>query len=727
MATIVFSALGTALAGPVGGAIGAMAGRQFEDALLGTGRRRGPRLRELEVSLSSYGLAIPRIHGRMRVPGAIVWATELQEHSDVVGAKGQPATTTYSYTANLTVILSSRPIRELGRVWADGKLLRGAAGDLKVGGALRVYPGSEDQPVDPLIAASEGEARCPAFRGLAYVVFEALDLASFGNRVPALTFEVVADEGVSLSALVGDTVADATAPHALTGFAGLVVEDDLASCLAMLGEAVPIAIDGAGDDLRLRLATASAEPLLLEAPAMSVEDDAVAPASGVVRRRAPAVAQPPAVLRYLDIDRDYQPGTQHATGRAGVGQPEMIELPAALHAAEARNLVEGVARRRESARERIGWRTCALDPAVAPGTLVQLPDRTGTWRVESWEWRESGVEVELTRMDVLAPVPLSVPPLTFPAPADLPPAQTRLVAVELPWTGESQAVQPARVLAFVGADGANWSGAALYADHGDGQLHPHGPAARTRAVVGHMQAPLAAASPLLLDRTSHAIVVLADPDQILTPATLDQLAGGANLALIGEELVQFARAEPLGDRHWRLSGFLRGLGGTEAAIGTHTAAEDFALIDGRGTSIGGLDLGGVSAAGAILALGLGDAEPASSPLHLAGIGRRPLAPVHGRALRHPDGGLRLSWTRRARGGWRWSDGIDVPLVEEAKRYLVTCEQGGEARRSWNVGTPSLELPPAEVAELQGFAPGVLRVRQQGTYALSWPLLLIDLP
>ena len=68
------------------------------------------------------------------------------------------------------VALASRPIDGIGRIWADGKLLRGAAGDLKAGGTLRLYLGTDHQDVDPLIAAAEGEANCPAFRGLAYVV-----------------------------------------------------------------------------------------------------------------------------------------------------------------------------------------------------------------------------------------------------------------------------------------------------------------------------------------------------------------------------------------------------------------------------------------------------------------------------------------------------------------------------------------------------------------------------
>ena len=54
---------------------------------------------------------------------------------------------------------------------------------------MRTYSGDETQTPDPLIVAKDGDA--PAYRGLAYVVFERLPLENFGNRIPQLSFEVV--------------------------------------------------------------------------------------------------------------------------------------------------------------------------------------------------------------------------------------------------------------------------------------------------------------------------------------------------------------------------------------------------------------------------------------------------------------------------------------------------------------------------------------------------------
>ena len=90
MATLILSAVGTAVGGPIGGAIGALVGRSVDSRIIGRPSRKGSRLTELAVTTSSYGQPIPRIFGKMRVPGAIVWATDLQE------SRGQPLTATRS-------------------------------------------------------------------------------------------------------------------------------------------------------------------------------------------------------------------------------------------------------------------------------------------------------------------------------------------------------------------------------------------------------------------------------------------------------------------------------------------------------------------------------------------------------------------------------------------------------------------------------------------------------
>ena len=78
----------------------------------------------------------------------------------------------------------AREITGIGRIWADGKQLKQSDYE------IRVHRGGDAQAADSLIEAKEGEGRAPAYRGTAYVVFERMPLARFGNRIPQLNFEV---------------------------------------------------------------------------------------------------------------------------------------------------------------------------------------------------------------------------------------------------------------------------------------------------------------------------------------------------------------------------------------------------------------------------------------------------------------------------------------------------------------------------------------------------------
>lgn len=723
MATLLLSAVGTLVGGPVGGAIGALAGRAIDGAIIGGGHRDGPRLKELSSTTSTYGDILPRHFGRMRVPGSIIWATDLAEHSETQGGgKGKPSVTTYSYTASFAVALASRPIAGLGRIWADGNLLRGEAGDLKVGGTLRLYNGWGDQAPDPLIAAAEGLDRCPAWRGLAYVVFEDLELTDFFNRIPALTFEVIADDdGFGLQDVVGEVVADADAAVALPGFIGLSCEGPPAEVLRQLDPILPMDCDAGGMRLTIARERLQAEPIALGEPALSVADSDFGGRTGFARRRDPAPPAPIEVLRYYDVARDYQPGLQRAAVRAGPGQPRTVELPAALAAADARALAETAARRALWRRETVAWRCASLDPALAPGAIVTLPGIAGRWRLAEWEWRDSGVELTLARAtptgaDAAPAAP--VDPGRINPPPDLAAPPTVLAAFELPWDGAGSGDAPV-LFAAASAASANWRGAALYADRGDGELQPLGPSGRVRSVVGEAETVLPPANPLLIDRSAGVTVRLVDPAMDLADGTGRQLSLGANRALLGTEIVQFARAEPLGGGRWRLTQLLRGRGGTESALAGHAEGESFVLLDARPVAIDAAAAGNGPEA-RVAAVGFGDDLPVSSVVALRGITLRPPSPVHPRLAALASGAIELGWTRRARGAWSWSDGVDAPLHEQSERYLVTLGDLAAPLAVWELGEPRLVLPPETLAALPG---GPINVRQQGSYALSEPLFL----
>ncbi len=226
MATILLSAAGAVLGGAIGGsvlglstavigrAVGATLGRVIDQKLMGAGSGvvETGRVDRFRLMGASEGAPVLRLWGRTRVSGQVIWASQFKETVRSSGGSGkgapkQPQTRSYSYSVSLAVALCEGEIARVGRIWADGVELDRKTLD------LRVYKGTEDQLPDPAIAAIEGAEGAPAYRGIAYVVLENLDLTPFGNRVPQFSFEVVRPAQPGASAVHG--VADAVRGVAL--------------------------------------------------------------------------------------------------------------------------------------------------------------------------------------------------------------------------------------------------------------------------------------------------------------------------------------------------------------------------------------------------------------------------------------------------------------------------------------------------------------------------------
>jgi len=702
MATLVLTALGTAVGGPIGGAIGGVLGNLVDRRVLGTARE-GPRLTELAVQTSSYGTPIPQLFGTIRVAGTVIWATDLKEtRGGSGGGKGQPATAAYSYSASFAVLLSARAVRRVGRIWADGRLIRGAAGDLKVKATLRVHTGGEDQPVDPLIASAEGAA--PAYRGMAYLVWEDLPLAEFGNRLPSLTVEVVADDApVSTATVAAAMVAGAAGGAAtVTGFAA---SGSVRGVLAVLtgledGWWMPA---GAG----LRLATAGDD-------ARSVDDAGVGVAGLEGPARGRSIAPLDQVPRTIEIGhyeaaRDYQAGLQRAV-RPGPGRAtQRTEMPAVLTAPAAKTLADRMLARAEADRTRRTMTLGLAGMAIVPGMMVTIAGETGRWR--ALDATVTGMATRLT----LAPVAPTMLPATrasggrVAAAVDAPIGATLLHVAELPPLDDTLLAAP-RLTVLAGGAGAGWRQAALLWSADGGASWTAAGTTGAPAVIGTVEAITPVATTAARDMAGAIVVRLARADMMLDDADDAGLVDSANLAVIGGELVQFGHAEPLGDRRWRLTRLLRARRGSDAGA----ARDRFALIEPAAVRTIDLPLAAIGAEIRVLASGVGDADPVEARARLTGASVRPPAPVH---LHHADGVLR--WTRRSRAGWRWSDGVEAPLVEETEAYRVTVTAGDVAGGDVvsDVGTdqPWLAIP--------ALAGATVAVRQRGTWAESAPVSL----
>ncbi len=222
MASIVLSSvggsIGNALLPGLGGALIGYAGRragQWVDQQIGltSGTSSdGARLSNLSVQDSRYGVGLPVVYGRTRVSGNVIWASDLietvhQESTSVGkgGGSSESTKTTYTYSLHAAIAICAGLLKEIATIWADTKIIYqdGVWKSGVVDGAT-VYLGEENQSPDPLLETWIGSGSVPGYKGIAYIVLDNLQLANFGNRLPSLTFEIVANASEDGPAWLGD-------------------------------------------------------------------------------------------------------------------------------------------------------------------------------------------------------------------------------------------------------------------------------------------------------------------------------------------------------------------------------------------------------------------------------------------------------------------------------------------------------------------------------------------
>lgn len=713
MATLVLSTVGTALGGPIGGAIGALVGQSFDQQLLAP-VTRGPRLGDLSVQTSSYGTQIPRIYGAMRVAGSVIWATDLIESEQTTGAKGQPDVT-YGYSVSIAVALSSRVAGAVGRIWADGKLLRGADGSFKVSTTYRFYDGGEDQPIDPLIGSIEGISDTPAYRGLALAVFENLQLADYGNRIPFLTFEVIADaEPPKLGDILDDAsdgAVAATSGQIIVGYAAY--GGSIKAALEPLVEAFAVQLFDDGVQLR---GPRGLEPVSIDADELG---------NGLDGQKMPrfqreqlAARTLPAVLRlsYYDPARDYQTGEARSAAGESPGLEAKRELPAVLSANDAKSLAHEILARAWATRDTLSLRLPPSRLALEPGSLLSLNLRPALWVIQKCIVDGLAVETELR------PANGSMAALTADAGRivpniDVAASAMSVALLDLPNTSMSFSAEPTLVIA-ASRESAGWKRSVVEIRIGD-QVKVVETAAR-KSFLGNALTGLARADSDLLDLENFVEVQLIDADQWLTSCDDAGLVAGKNLAVLGSELVQFGSAVPVGPGRFRLGRFVRARAGTEWAVSKHVAGELFCLLTPE--SVQSIILQDWAIGSVVTAVPSGQ----SASAEFVAESLRPPSPVRLNAVLQSSGDLLIEWVRRSRRGWAWVDEMDAPFGEAAERYRINLS-GPAGSAEILTSTPAYAVPPAL---LSGLGPGELaiEVRQLGDRAVSHPAgIAITLP
>ena len=175
------------------------------------------------------------------------------------------------------------------------------------------------------------------------------------------------------------------------------------------------------------------------------------------------------------------------------------------------------------------------------------------------------------------------------------------------------------------------------------------------------------------DDVSTVEVALLDRGVTLQSRADSDLLAGANVALAGDEIIQFGSAELLAPWRFRLRHLLRARRGTDAGVVTHTAGERFVVLDPAALLT--LDLGADARGGSVTASALATAEVPGSANTITAVvdGRsvQSLPPVHLTAGLH-GGDLVIGWIDRA-STMAWSDAENpppAPMIVEVRGAAV---------------------------------------------------------
>jgi hypothetical protein len=165
------------------------------------------------IQTSAYGMALPIVYGRNRVPGNLIWygAFTAIPHTTTSSAGGgggkggggavSQTNTSYTYTASLMLGIAEGEIQGVGSVWADKTFH--ATNDL-----FTIFDGSQSQGEWGYLSSTFPD-QAVAYSRIAYAAAANYDLGT-GTSLPNHTFEVsgILGEPISTTSLVDANPSD---------------------------------------------------------------------------------------------------------------------------------------------------------------------------------------------------------------------------------------------------------------------------------------------------------------------------------------------------------------------------------------------------------------------------------------------------------------------------------------------------------------------------------------
>lgn len=371
-------------------------------------------------------------------------------------------------------------------------------------------------------------------------------------------------------------------------------------------------------------------------------------------------------LKYTDRDTDYLQGAQSASRQTGRALAEMtVEMPVALTGAEAKAIADYALYSAWVARTTTKWSTSLAFAKYEPtdiveidGNPIRISKRSLQNNILTFEGTfDSGT---IVTAGAVAGVAEGLTGQTLHLPV-----KTLLALLNVPMLRDQD--EDAGFYAAACGQGTPWPGSLLVKSADEGASFNQVTSLLNAATMGVASA-LGDFTPNTFDEFNTFTVRLFSGT--LSSATELAVLNGANVAVLGGEILQFKTATLGLDGNYTISGLLRGRNGSLTS--GHGGGEMFVLVS-SGT------LQRIPAATAEIGLSrlykgvtLGSSYASADDVDFATTAQalECVSPVHLGAGRDASGNLTIIWQRRTRKGGEWRDYVDASLGEDTEAYEI---------------------------------------------------------
>lgn len=438
----------------------------------------------------------------------------------------------------------------------------------------------------------------------------------------------------------------------------------------------------------------------------------------VVKRDRETDSQLPSryTVNYIDYNREYDSNSQYQDCPSRATNERAVSVPVVLSADKAAQLADVLVGlswvERDSYVFTLPQKYVALRPSnvvrveVSPGLFVVLRIASINCTVDQ------RIEISARRAEAAVYQSSAVGVAVTPPGENIPLALTpKVVMLDIPAVNSETATAGFGAVMYAGP---SWKGGALLRSVDNSQSFDAIQGFNGSGTLGRAIDTLADADYFVMDRVSVLKVDVAAGD--FFAITESQMLTGKNYCAYGVdgrwEIIQYTGVNVVSDTTVELSGFLRGLFGTEWAGALHAPNDWVVLLDDADNAFIGSDLSAVGAMRKFKGVSTGQDAQLINDFDFVyrAANLKPLAPANVKGYIESEVWY-ISVSQRTRlPGSQWATGVLAPMGEESLKFEFEIYDGVALKNTYQATSTSLIYSSAQQMADFGYLPTSLTVK-----------------